>query len=145
MLRPLHVFILFCLLVFGGLYYSATEQDDKHSATARLYLEDTLSDISRWQPDVLRQHLAPAAREVVSNEQLYRVVEEYQSLGRFKSMDKPQFSNLTAALSVFGEDQRLSYSFPARFEGGEALVTTTLLVSNGQFSVYNFSLRRSTP
>ncbi len=143
MLKPLHVFIGFCLLVFGGLYYYATEQDDKHSAQARLYLENALSEISSWQPEALRHHLTPAAREAVSNEQLYQVLEQYRPLGKFKSLHSLQFSTLTAALSVFGEEKRLSYSFPARFENGEALVTATLAVHEGQFRLYNFSIRRS--
>ncbi len=143
MLRPLHAFVGLCLLVFAGLYYYASEQDEKHSAEARLYLEAALTDISSWQPEALRSHLTPAARAAVSNEQLYQVVDEYRGLGRFRSMDSPQFSTLTAALSVFGEEQRLSYSFPARFENGETLVTATLAVTDGVFRLYNFSIRRT--
>lgn len=143
MLRPLHAFVGLCLLIFAALYFYASEQDEKHSAAARLYLEDALTDISSWQPEALRRHLTPAAQAAVSNEQLYQVVDEYKALGRFKSMDTPQFSTLTAALSVFGEEQRLSYSFPARFDSGEASVTATLAVNDGSFSLYNFSIRRT--
>lgn len=142
MFKPLHAFVGICLLIFAALYYYASEQDDKHSQQARFYLEETLADISSWQPDALQHHLTPEARAAVSNEQLYQVVDQYRELGRFKSMDTPQFSTLTAALSVFGSEQRLSYSFPARFEGGEALVTATLTVTGGSYSLYNFSIRK---
>lgn len=141
MQQPLRLFIVFCLLIFGALYYYAYQQDKRHSSHATMYLERVMEDVSGWQPQALWSHLAPAARERVSREQLETVLNQYRRLGRFVDMDTPRFSTLTAALSVFGSGQQLSYSFPARFEQGSALVTATLEVGDGTFRLYNFSIR----
>ena len=140
--QSLRLFIVFCLLIFGALYYSPHQQDTRHSDNAALYLEKTMRDISSWQPQALWSQLTPEARDRVSREQLEAVLAQYRRLGRFNEMDQPQFSMLTAALSVFGGGTRLSYSFPARFEQGSALVTATLMVGEGTFRLYNFSIRQ---
>lgn len=141
MQNPLRLFIIFCLLIFGSLYYYAYQQDKRHTAEASAYMERAMRDISTWQQQSLWSHLAPAARDKVSREQLETVLNQYRRLGRFISMDTPRFSMLTAALSVFGSGKQLSYSFPARFEQGTALVTATLDVGDGSFRLYNFSIR----
>lgn len=141
MQQPLRLFIIFCLLIFAALYYYAYQQDKAHSDNAERYLDEVMRDISEWQPQALWSHLAPAARAKVSREQLEGVLNQYRRLGRFTDMDKPQFSTLTAALSVFGSETRLSYSFPARFDQGTALVTATLELADGAFRLYNFSIR----
>ncbi|MFT5577063.1 MAG: hypothetical protein ACI89D_002595 [Bermanella sp.] len=141
MQNPLRLFIIFCLLIFGCLYYYAYQQDKHHSVNATVYIERAMQDISTWQPQSLWSHLASAAREKVSREQLETVLSQYRRLGRFIDMDKPHFSMLTAALSVFGSGTQLSYSFPARFEQGSALVTATLDVGDGSYRLYNFSIR----
>ncbi|HCS27314.1 MAG TPA: hypothetical protein DIW43_07660 [Spongiibacteraceae bacterium] len=145
MQQPLRLFIIFCLLIFGALYYYAYQQDKRHSQKADVYLKRVMQDVSDWQPQSLWSHLAPAARERVSRKQLEAVLKQYRRLGGFMDMDPPRFSNLTAALSVFGSGQQLSYSFPARFEQGSALVTATLDVGDGTYRLYNFSIRSVEP
>ncbi len=142
---PLRLFIIFCLIIFAGLYYYAYQQDKRHSANASVYMEKVMADISVWQREALWSHLAPEARERVSQEQLETVLKQYRRLGRFVDMDAPRYSMLTAALSVFGSGTQLSYSFPARFEQGSALVTATLDVGDGSFRLYNFSIRQVEP
>lgn len=141
-MKPLPLFILFCLLIVGALVYHASQQDARHSERAGRYLEQTLTDISSWQTDRLWARLAPEAKAAVSREHLTAVVEQYRPLGAFVSMDTPRFNHLTAALSVFGGQPRLAYSFPARFEHGEAQISATLQLSEGSFSLYNFSIRQ---
>lgn len=144
MQQPLRLFIIFCLLIFAALYYYAYQQDQRHSGNAAVYIEKVLRDVSSWQSQALWSHLAPVARDKVSQQQLDSVLAQYRRLGRFVDMDTPRFSKLTAALSVFGSGQQLSYSFPARFENGRALVTATLEVGDGSFRLYNFSIRQHT-
>ncbi len=142
MQQVLRLFIVFCLLIFGALYYHAYQQDKRHSDEAIRYLERVMVDISDWRAQSLWSHLGPEARERVGRDQLESVLAQYRRLGRFHELDAPQFSKLTAALSVFGSGSHLSYSFPARFEQGKALVTATLTAGDGSYRLYNFSIRQ---
>lgn len=143
LLKPLNLFILCCLVIFGLLYYYSGQQEAQFRDSSHFYLESVLTDISRWQPEILRHHLAPEARARVSDSQLESVLAQYRPLGPLVSMDEPVLSRLSAALSAFTDQRRLSYSFEARFEQGRALVTATLLERDGQFSLYNFNITRS--
>ncbi len=138
--RPLHLFIIICLLIFGGLYYHGGEQEQHYRERALPYLEAALGDISQWRAEPLWQHLSAEAQAAVNREQLDNLLVRYRPLGRFQSMDAPQFSRLTSSLSLFSAGTKLGYSFQAHFEHGQALVTTTLSDDGSRLAIYNFNL-----
>lgn len=144
--RPLNVFVIICLLIIGGLYWYAGQQEKRYRDTATTYLRSTMADIARWEVGPLWQHLSPEAREVVTREQLDNLLERYEPLGDFEAMSEPQFSRISAALSAISPGNKIGYNFNAYFEGGEAQVTATLNIDeNGNFSLYNFNLSEVTP
>ena len=140
MSRPLHVIVIVILCVVGSLYWYAGRQQDRYDAAATAYLREALTAIGGWQSGALRRHLAEEALSAASDEQLDALVERYRPLGAFQELHDIQFARLTAALSLFSRDTLLSYHGQAHFANGNAQLTATLVVRDGGFRLYNFSL-----
>lgn len=137
--RPLHLGIIFALCLFALLYWQTGEQEKYYAESAAPWFEQSLSEISSWEKAALLRHLSAEAQATISNEQVNKLLDHYRPLGALQSMDPPLFSRLTAALSILGA-KRVSYSTRAVFENGSAIVTATLLDSNGSYSFYNLNI-----
>lgn len=138
-IKPLQVIIIIALFAAGILYWYSGQQQGHYDVAAQRYLQQSLSDISSWQRDKIKQHLTPAALANIDDKQIDALVERYRELGAFKRIDDLQFARLTAALSFFSSNILLSYHGTARFEHGNASLAITLIASEGRFQIYNFS------
>lgn len=136
----LKVFIIASILLFGGLYYYSGKVEQHYQANASRYLALALDDISTWQAPAMEALLASAAKQQVSQEQLQALMDHYSHLGRYVRMEEPTLTRLSAALSVFSDHPRLSYSSTVTFSGGNALMTATLTLEDQHFKIYNFNL-----
>ncbi|GAB3368912.1 hypothetical protein NCG89_08040 [Spongiibacter taiwanensis] len=136
----LKVFVIAGILLFGSLYYYSGEVEEHYQANASRYLELALNDISTWQAPALEALLARAARQQVSQEQLQSLMDHYSHLGRFESMEPPKLTRLSAALSIFSEQPRLTYGSNVTFSNGHAVMTATLTLEDQHFKIYNFNL-----
>ena len=139
-LKPIHIAILAILLAVGGLYLYGGQQERRHDEAARTYLQQALTDISRWQPGALERHLAAPALAAVTPEQRQALLDRYRPLGALASLQDVRYERLTAALSVFSSNTLLGYSAEARFAHGTAHFTATLVLEDGRFRLYNFNL-----
>lgn len=138
-MKPLQIIIVIALGVVGLLYWYSGQQEQHYDASAQRYMQQALGDISSWQREKIKMHLAPAARANIEDQQIDALIERYRGLGTFKQIDDVQFARLTAALSFFNSNILLSYHGQALFEYGNVSLTLTLVVSNGNFQIYNFS------
>ncbi|MFT3928844.1 MAG: hypothetical protein QM709_00995 [Spongiibacteraceae bacterium] len=138
-MKPLRILIIVALFAVGLLYWYSEQQRDHYDVAAQRYLQQSLSDISSWQRDNIKQHLTPAALANIDDKQIDALIERYRGLGAFKRVDDLQFARLTAALSFFSSNILLSYHGTVRFEHGNASLAITLIASQGRFQIYNFS------
>ncbi len=141
--KPLHLVVLVVLACVGALYLYTVQLERRYDDAARAYLQRTLAEVSNWQPQSLRRHLAPATQQAVSDAQLNALVDRYKALGPYQRVDDLKFARLTAALSRFSGQTLLGYSGTVRFEHGSAQLSAMLLVEADQYHLYNFNL--STP
>lgn len=136
----LRIFIIASLVLFGSLYYYSGEVEDHYQDNAQRYLEQTLTDIASWQPAALKAHLAEETLQQVSDDQLRNLADQYRHLGAFQDMAPAQLSRLSAALSLFSDKPRLSYTSRVRFAAGSATMTATLTLEDQHFKFYNLNL-----
>lgn len=137
--KPLHVATLIILIVVGGLYWYAREQEHRHGEAASAYLRAALTDIGSWNSDALRRQLAPETLAAIDAAHMEALVSRYRELGPFVAVDDPRFGTLTAALSLLGGNALLSYSGRARFQNGSAHFTATLIRHDARFRLYNLN------
>ncbi len=134
------VALLVTLLVM--LYFHTGREKNYYSNNAEPAVAQILSEISTWQKQPLLIHLAPEAKQTVTDEQLDQLLNQYRSFGRFRSIEELEFSRLVSAFSLFGE-KRINYSGTANFDAGLVNVNITLTERSGFFLVYNFALTRA--
>lgn len=136
----LRLFVFASLVLFAMLYYYSGQVKDHYQENATRYLDQALGEISTWETPRLKALLAREALAQVDEETLRKLVDHYRHLGRYQSMDEPQLSRVSAALSLFGGVPKLSYSSRVRFENGTSIMTATLTLEDQRFKLYNFNL-----
>lgn len=141
-IQTLRAIIIILMTLVMMLYFHTDRQKDHYSKSAEPAVIRILAEISTWQKQALLTHLAPEARQVVSDEKLDQLLDLYRSFGRFHSIDELEFSRTVSALSLIGE-RRINYSGVAKFDVGPVNVNITLIERGGFFLVYNFSLARA--
>ncbi|MCB1948051.1 hypothetical protein [Nitrosomonas sp.] len=136
-------FIIAVLLTIVVMLYFYTDREKKHySQSAEPAVAQILAEISTWEKEPLLRHLAPEARQTITDEQLEQLLDHYRSFGRFYSIDELDFSRTASAFSLFGE-KRLNYSGVADYSTGPINVNITLVERGGYYLVYNFTLSRA--
>ncbi|QQD18744.1 hypothetical protein I6N98_02430 [Spongiibacter nanhainus] len=136
----LRLFVFASLVLFAMLYYYSGQVKDHYQENASRYLDQALTEISYWEASRMKPLLAQEALAQVSDETLEKLVDHYRHLGRYQSMDEPQLSRISAALSLFGGAPKLSYSSRVTFEHGKSIMTATLTLQDQRFKLYNFNL-----
>tara|TARA_R110002073_G_scaffold157958_9_gene313345 strand:+ start:5043 stop:5483 length:441 start_codon:yes stop_codon:yes gene_type:complete len=140
--QTLRIVIAILLTLLAALYFHTSRQKDIYSKTAEPAVAQILAEISSWEKQALFRHLAPEAKQVVSNEQLAELFDLYQSFGRFRSIQELEFSRAVSAFSLVGE-KRINYSGTANFDVGLVNVNITLIERGGYFLIYNFTLTKT--
>ena len=135
----LQLVILVLLGIFFGLYLYTGEQRDFYNADARPAAERMIKDISQWQIDTLTQHLSTQARATLDDQQLQKLLAHYRQFGDLIEIQVLEFSRLASALSLLGKP-RISYQGEARYSQTNTRITITLIVENGHYRIYNFSI-----
>jgi len=134
------VAVLLTLVVM--LYFYTNREKDFYSKSAEPAIAQILTEISSWEKQVFLHHLAPEAKQTISDDQLDELMDLYRSFGRFQSIEALNFSRTVSAFSLVGE-KRINYSGIANFDAGPVNLNITLIERGGFFVVYNFTLARA--
>jgi hypothetical protein len=124
------------------LYFYTNRERDYYSKSAEPAIAQMLTEISSWEKHALLTHLTPEAKQTISDEQLDKLIDQYRSFGRFRSLQEINFSRTMSAFSLVGE-KRINYSGTANFDGGLASLNITLVERGGYFLIYNFTLAKA--
>ncbi|MDH5479272.1 MAG: hypothetical protein OEX11_00720 [Nitrosomonas sp.] len=140
--QNLRLIIAFLLTIVVMLYFHTSREKNYYSKSAEPAVTQILAEMSIWQKEPLLRHLAPEAKQTVTDEQLDQLLAQYRNFGRFRSVEELEFSRTVSAFSLFGE-KRINYSGIVNFDAGPVNVNITLTERNGFFLVYNFTLTRA--
>ena len=140
--QTLRIITAALVIVFIMLYMHTNSEQRFYSKTAEPAVAQILAEISTWQEEPLIRHLAPEARETITDEQLKQLLDRYREFGWFYSINELNFSRTASVFSLFG-DKRINYSGVADYSTGPVSLNITLIERGGYFLVYNFSLARS--
>ncbi|MEK6595613.1 MAG: hypothetical protein AABZ18_03755 [Pseudomonadota bacterium] len=140
-IQTLRIIIAILLTLVIMLYFYTNREKDYYSKSAEPAVAQILTEISSWEKQALLIHLAPEAKQTVSDEQLDQLMNFYRSFGRFRSIQELNFSRTVSAFSLVGE-KRLNYSGAANFDTGLVNLNITLIERGGYFLIYNFTLAK---
>lgn len=139
--QTLRAIVALLLTLVVMLYFYTNREKDYYSKSAEPAITQILADISSWEKQKILIHLAPEAKQTISDEQLDELLKLYRSFGRFQSIEELNFSRSVSAFSLVGE-KRINYSGLAKFDAGSVSLNITLIERSGFFLVYNFALAK---
>ncbi len=142
-IQTLRIIIAALLTLVIMLYFYTGREKNLYSRSAEPAVSQILNEISSWEKQALLLHLAPEAKQTITEEQLEEILSLYRGFGRFKSVQELNFSRTASAFSLIGE-KRINYSGIASFEVGPISLNITLVERRGFFLVYNFTLAKAT-
>jgi hypothetical protein len=127
--------LIFVILMMAGLALYAFQfgmKADKYDETAIPYLKENLPIVAKWRYSDLKSRLSPQAQNEFETDRGRSTYSQFSKLGRIESLGKPQFkTDLTEFSEGLGDVEVLSYSIPAEFESGPAVIKVDL-ASDGQ-------------
>tara|TARA_R110002096_G_scaffold101548_1_gene224619 strand:+ start:94 stop:546 length:453 start_codon:yes stop_codon:yes gene_type:complete len=136
--------IFFALLLAGLVSYSLWYgmKADRYDETAIPYFEAAIPELTSWQYQRLRPLLSPVARKVFEVEKVRMAYQAFSRLGRFQSMDKPQFvANSLENNAELGEIEVVDYQLLLQFDSGPAAMKIKLLVDGKSYYIHHFSIQ----
>ena len=139
--QTLRAVVALLLTLVVMLYFYTNREKDYYSKSAEPAIAQILSDISSWEKQKILIHLAPEAKQTITDEQLDELLKQYRSFGRFQSIQELNFSRTVSAFSLLGE-KRINYSGLAKFDAGSVSLNVTLIERGGFFLIYNFALAK---
>ncbi|MFZ1851383.1 MAG: hypothetical protein WAU15_04000 [Nitrosomonas sp.] len=138
-IQTLRMIVAVLMTAVVMLYIYTDREKDYYKKSAEPAVTQILTEISNWKKETLLKHLAPEAKQIISEEQLEKLLQQYQKLGRFRSVKEINFSRTASAFSLMGE-KRINYSGIANFDNAAANLNITLIERGGFFLMYNFTL-----
>ncbi len=131
--------ILICLFVLIAVWsgYKSSE----YEKTAIPYMDTAIADISSWELGTLKSYLTPSEVENINEDDLKRLIKALSKMGALVEIGEYQFNTVTSrALTPGGSGTFVTYTVPAVYENGDAVLTITLKEEGDSFSVYHFKL-----
>ena len=144
MRKEVKKFIAYVILVFvvgfSGYFYYESVQSAEYAGTAVPYIQQVLPEISTWDPEIVKQHLAPEILKTVSAENLKNILAELSKIGELQSIGKMKFKKKsTGGEGDMAQQPVITYVVDAQYSTGEATVTISLLDKGGSFEVQHFN------
>ena len=127
--------ILFVLVAVYTGYISA-----QYNETAVPYIEQAIPIISEWDADKARPYFTSNALEKTSEEDFQKLFHWLSKMGELLSFGEPGFSNVTSGATLNeGPTTIVTYTVPAVYEYGEAMITIRLVDLGDSFEIYYFN------
>jgi len=137
--KDLKKFIIYAIFVFvtgfsayfGYGYYQSAQYD----GTVIPYIQKVLPELSTWDPEVVKQYMAPEILGTVTDENL-----ELAQIGELQSIDEMKFKKkATGKPGDLVQQPVITYTVKARYSTGAATVTLSLLDKGGIYELYHFN------
>ncbi|HRB21386.1 MAG TPA: hypothetical protein PLB54_06730, partial [Nitrosomonas sp.] len=129
-IQTLRMIVAVLMTAVVMLYIYTDREKDYYKKSAEPAVTQILTEISNWKKETLLKHLAPEAKQIISEEQLEKLLQQYQKLGHFRSVKEINFSRTASAFSLMGE-KRINYSGIANFDNAAANLNITLIERGG--------------
>ncbi|MFK5926227.1 MAG: hypothetical protein QM483_06330 [Desulfuromusa sp.] len=132
------VFVTGFSAYFGYWAYLAAQYDD----TAVPYIQKVLPELSTWNPDIVKQYMAPEVLRTVTAEELEGLMGALAKIGSLQSIGKLSFKNKSTLDDVqLANHLLITYEVEALYSTGDAKITISLLGRDGSYDLYSFNFQ----
>ncbi|RLB69239.1 MAG: hypothetical protein DRH07_11110 [Deltaproteobacteria bacterium] len=146
MRKDLKKFIIYAIFVFitgfSAYFYYGYYQSSQYDGTVIPYIQEVLPEISTWDPEIVKQYLAPAVLRTVTDEDLTKIMGALAKIGELQSIGEVKFKKkATGGAGDLVQQPVITYTVTAQYSTGEAIVTLSLLDKGGSYDVFHFNFK----
>ncbi|MDX2480774.1 MAG: hypothetical protein QNK24_10620 [Desulfuromusa sp.] len=146
MKKELKKFIIYVILVFvigfSAFFIYGSMQSSQYDGTAVPYIRETLPKISTWDPEIVKQLMAPEALETVSAENLTNILAALAAIGELQNIGEATFKNKsTGGNAQSAKDPVITYEVEAQYSTGDAVITMSLVDRGESYEIYHFNFK----
>ncbi len=139
--KILGIIFLLIIILFAGVAAYTYMKSSEYSKTAIPYINEKIPELSTWESSVAKKYLAPEILAKTQDADLERLMRWFSKLGSLKSIEEPQFINVSSITTISsGQQTIVTYTILAHYEKGDATITMRLLEVEGGFQIYQFHL-----
>ena len=144
MRKDLKKFVIYAIFVFitgfSAYFYYGYYQSSQYDGTIIPYIQEVLPEISTWDPEIVKQYLAPEVLRTVTDENLEKIMGALAQIGELQSIGEVKFKKkATGGAGDLVQQPVITYTVKAQYSMGEALVTLSLLDKGDSYNVYHFN------
>lgn len=136
--------LIFIGIMVAGLAFYAVRFNmiaDNFDETAIPYLNKAIPKLASWQYDELEPLLSPQAREIFKTDEGRAGYQRLTKLGRLSKIEKPQYQSDTADhTEALGDIRLISYTIPADFDTGPAIIKIKLASTDEAYYIHQFGI-----
>ena len=137
--------LIFIVLLLGGLLlYTVwfSIKAERYDDTVIPYLESSIPILTSWQYSQLEPLLSPKARNDFENPALRQAYENFNRLGKFKSMERPQYTNnYDENRETLGVVEVVEYQASLLFDSGPAIIKIKLISDGKSYYIDYFGFQ----
>ncbi|MDX2494352.1 MAG: hypothetical protein QNK27_05275 [Desulfuromusa sp.] len=135
------VYVIFVFITgFSAYFYYGYYQSSQYDGTVVPYIQEVLPKISTWDPEIVKQYLAPEALRRVSEENLVNILGALADIGELQSIEEMKFQKKsTGGEHSAVQEPVITYTVKAQYSTGAATVTISLLDKGGAYETYHFN------
>jgi len=141
--KDLKKFIIYAIFVFvtgfSAFFYYGYYQSSQYDGTVIPYIQKVLPELSTWDPEIVKQYMAPEVLSTITAEDLKYTMERLAQIGELQSIDKMKFKKkATGKAGDLVQQPVITYTVNAQYSTGKATVTIALLDKGGVYQIYHF-------
>jgi len=140
-IKGIGITLLVILVIFSSIGIYTWQKKTQSGSTAVPYIKDVLPKLSTWDVATAKQYMAATALKKIKDEDLSKLFKWFSKLGALKSIEEPQFQNVTSGIPAEdGANTVVTYTVVAHYEKAEANIVIRLLDKKGQFKIFLFNI-----
>ena len=144
MRKDLKKCIIYAIFVFvtgfSAFFYYGYYQSSQYDGTVVPYIQEVLPKLSTWDPEIVKQFMAPAVLRTVTDENLTSIMGALAQIGELQSIGEVKFKKkATGGAGDLVQQPVITYTVTAQYSTGETIVTLSLLDKGGSYDVYHFN------
>ena len=144
MRKDLKKFIIYAIFVFitgfSAYFYYGYYQSSQYDDTVVPYIQEILPKLSTWDPEIVKEFMAPAVLRTVTDENLKSIMEALAQIGELQSIKEVKFKKkATGGAGDLVQQPVITYTVTAQYSTGETIVTLSLLDKGEAYEVYHFN------
>lgn len=144
MKKELKKFIIYVIVVFvigiSSYFFYGSYQSSLYDGRVTPYIQEVLPKISTWDPEIVKQCMAPEVLKTVTDENLRNIMKALAQIGELQSIKEMKFKKkATGGAGDLVQEPVITYTVNAQYSSGDATVTISLLDKGDSYEVYHFN------